>query len=76
MLSLSCPWKLPWIHSLHDNLVLLALHHIICKHGMEVRDGGRQDDPVGTELVVPYLEGIEEREGGQSAQLLAWIRGD
>lgn len=30
----------PGIHSLHYNLILLALHHVISKHSMEVRDGG------------------------------------
>lgn len=35
-------WRgwVPWVHSLHHYLVLLALHHVICKHSVEVRDRG------------------------------------
>lgn len=33
--------SVPWVHSLHYNLILLALHHVIREHSVEIRDGGR-----------------------------------
>lgn len=47
---------LPWVHALHDNLVLLALNHVIGEHGVEVRYGSSQYNPVGAEFVISHLE--------------------
>lgn len=46
----------PGVHALHDDFVLFALHHVVGEHGMEVRDGGSEDYPVGAELVVSHLQ--------------------
>lgn len=54
----------PGIHALHDDLLLLALHHVVGEHGVEVRDGGCQHDPVRAEFMVPDLRrGKREGEG-------------
>jgi len=57
--SLARLGTLPGIHPLHDDLILLALHHVVGEHGVEVRDGSRQHDPVSAEFMVPYLKGEE-----------------
>lgn len=46
---------LPGVHALHEDLVLFALHHVVGEHGVEVRDGGGQDDAVSAELVIANL---------------------
>lgn len=53
----TCPglW-LPGVHALHQDLILFALHHVVGKHGMKIRDGGRQNDPVSAELVISNLQ--------------------
>ena len=47
---------LPGVHALHQDLVLFTLHHVVGEHGVEVRDGGGQDDAVSAELVIPNLQ--------------------
>ncbi len=47
---------LPGVHALHQDLVLFTLHHIIGEHGVKVWDGGRQNDPVSAELMIPNLQ--------------------
>lgn len=64
--SLACLGTLPGIHPLHDNLVLLALHHVVGEHGVEVRDRSCQHDPVSAEFMVPYLK--REREKGKEGR--------
>ena len=49
----------PGVHALHHDLVLFALHHVVGEHGVEVRYGRRQDDPVSAELVIPDLPGAD-----------------
>lgn len=48
--------RLPGVHALHQDLVLLTLHHVVGEHGMEVRDRGGQDDTVSAELMVANLQ--------------------
>lgn len=55
-----CPW-LPGVHALHQDLVLFTLHHVVGEHGVEVRDGGGQDDSVSAELMVPDLRTTDRR---------------
>lgn len=50
------PPGLPGVHALHEDLVLLTLHHVVGEHGVEVRDGGRQDDAMGAELMIAHLQ--------------------
>lgn len=47
--------SVPGVHALHQDLILFTLHHVVGEHGVEVRDGGRQHDPVSAELVIPDL---------------------
>lgn len=61
--SLVCLGTLPGIHPLHDNLILLALHHVVGEHGVEIRDRSCQHDPVSTEFMVPYLKREKGKEG-------------
>ena len=42
--------------SLHVNDLLLALGHVVGEHGVEVGDGGSQDDAVGVVQVVTDLQ--------------------
>lgn len=49
-------WCVPGVHALHQDLVLLALHHVVGEHGVEIRDGGGEDDPVSAELMLPDLQ--------------------
>jgi len=56
-----CLGNLPGVHPLHDDLILLALHHVIGEHGMEVGDGSCQHDPVSAEFMVPHLKGEEKK---------------
>lgn len=55
---------LPGIHALHDNLILLALHHVVGEHGVEVGDGSCQHDPVSAEFMVPNLRQATGRDKG------------
>lgn len=65
-------WTLPGIHPLHDDLILLALHHVVSEHGVEVGDRSCQHDPVSAEFMVPYLKkGREKGEEGRSAPFAA-----
>lgn len=50
------PRTSPGIHPLHDDLVLLALHHVVGEHGVEIGDRSRQHDPVGAKFMVSYLK--------------------
>lgn len=54
--------RLPGVHALHQNLVLLTLHHVVSEHGMEVRDRGGQNDTMSTELMVANLQTTNKPE--------------
>lgn len=51
-----CFLQLPGIHALHDDLILFAFDHVISEHGVEVRNRGGQNDPVGTKLMLSHLQ--------------------
>ena len=60
---------LPGVHALHQDLILFTLHHVIGEHGVKVWDGGRQNNPVSAEFMIPNLQGGQQNINIQCSHL-------
>lgn len=45
----------PRIDALKEDLLTLGLHHVVGEHGIEVRTGRSENDPVGELRLVDYV---------------------